>query len=104
MRKPAKGIQPTGEYVLIEIIPYGSPYNEQKGHAIVLPDQYQVGPWDYAHRGQIISVGPRVTLAQVGQYVLYPKFGFAKVHFQGKDYAMVYQHDLLATSETLPSW
>ncbi len=94
MAKPK--IKPLSDYLLI------MPLEEETKlpSGIVIPDTAKEKP----QKGEVIAVGPgkvddgeRVPLeVKVGDIVMYKKWGGTEVKFEGKEYLLVKEEDVLA--------
>ena len=102
-REPAPravGLRPTGDRVLIRPDTQTPPYAADPAHQIVLPERYAYGPWDVAHVGTVVALGPSVTVPlTVGDRVRYGKWSFAKFPHAGQEWVIVHQADILVVEE-----
>lgn len=63
---------------------------KQTSGGIYIPDSVTEKPQD----GEIVAVGPNTKL-KVGQRVIYTKWGGNEVEFEGKDYLIIKDVDIL---------
>ena len=90
-------IQPLHDRIVVE----AAPKEEKTASGIILPDTAQEKP----QRGSVIAVGPGKRLdsgslapvgVNVGDVVLYGKYGGTEVKVDGKDYIILRAEDVLA--------
>ena len=85
-------IKPLGDRVLVE----PAPAEERTTSGIIIPDTAQEKP----QRGTVVSVGagkkdePMTT--KVGDVVLYGKYAGTELKYEGKDYLIMRESDILA--------
>jgi chaperonin GroES len=89
-------IQPLGDRVLVEPVKEG----EQKKGGIIIPDSAKEKPTE----GKIIAIGTgkidekgnKIAFnVKVGDKVLMPKYGGTEVKFDGHDYQIMREEDIL---------
>ena len=93
-----KQLKPSNDRILIKPIDEG----EQTYGNIVIPDMGKEKP----EMGEVVSVGPgrlsefgqfiRVN-AKIGDIVLVPKIGTLRIDFEGEEYYIVQDREILAT-------
>lgn len=93
-----KTLQPTNDRVLLKPIEEG----EQKYGNIVIPDMGKerpeigevlaIGPGRLSEHGQLISV----RTCKVGDIVMVPKIGTLRVDFEGEEYYIAQDREILA--------
>ena len=85
-------IRPLADRVLIE----PAPAEETTASGIIIPDTAQEKP----QRGVVVAVGPgkpdEPTTVKVGDAVLYGKYSGTDLQFEGKDYMIMRESDILA--------
>ena len=93
-------LKPLGDRVVVKTV---SAEEKTKG-GIVLPDTAKEKPQE----GEVISVGPGRVLdngerlapeVEVGDRVIYAKYGGTEVKFDGEDYLILRESDVLAIVE-----
>jgi chaperonin GroES len=97
-------IQPLHDRIIVE----AAAKEEKSAGGIILPDTAQEKP----QRGKVLAVGPGKRLdsgqlapleVQVGDTVLYGKYGATEVKVDGKDYLILRAEDILAVLESEPA-
>lgn len=90
--------KPLNDMVLIEPEPPPDYARQQNYKHVVVPDKYKTGPTDPPRWGKVIAKGNncRKDVVAVGDRVLYAKFGWSELRWEGKTYALVREGDLLA--------
>ncbi len=92
-------IRPLHDRIVVE----AAPKEEKSAGGIILPDTAQEKP----QRGKVLAVGPGKRLdsgqlapvdVQVGDHVLYGKYGGTEVSVGGEDYIILRADDILAVS------
>ena len=94
-------LTPLNDCVLIEPEPDPT-YAEMTGTGLHIPEAYKYGPVDAPKWGRIVSFGPscKQIEVEVGDRVLYGKFGWSKVPIgEGKHLALVRELDLIAVDK-----
>lgn len=98
----SKTLIPQNDRVLIKPIDEG----EQMYGNIVIPDMGKERP----EMGEVVSIGPGrksefghyiAVNAKVGDVVLVPKIGTLRIDFEGQEYFIVQDREILATVKTL---
>ena len=93
-------MKPLGDRVIIKVLPQ----EEMLASGIVLPGNAKEKPQE----GEIVAVGPgrlldngnRVTPeVKVGDTVIYSKYAGTEVKFQGEEYLILSEKDILAISK-----
>jgi chaperonin GroES len=62
-------------------------------------DEYIVNPAQYSDKpevGLVLKIGPNVKFVSEGDYVLFSKYLASKYRFNGKDYFVVKEDDIVA--------
>ncbi|RYG33412.1 co-chaperone GroES [bacterium] len=94
-------IRPLHDRIVVE----AAPKEEKSAGGIILPDSAQEKP----QRGKVLAVGPGKRLdsgqlaaldVQVGDHVLYGKYGGTEVSVNGSDYIILRADDVLAVSNS----
>ena len=94
----AKNIRPTNDRILVKPIDEG----EKTYGSIVIPDMGKEKP----EMGEVVSIGPGRTSefghyipvkAKVGDVVLVPKIGTLRIDFEGDEFYIVQDKEILAT-------
>lgn len=94
-------IRPLHDRIVVE----AAPKEEKSAGGIILPDTAQEKP----QRGKVLAVGPGKRLdsgqlapidVQVGDHVLYGKYGGTEVSVGGNDYIILRADDVLAVSNS----
>ncbi len=94
-------IRPLHDRIVVE----AAPKEEKSAGGIILPDTAQEKP----QRGKVLAVGPGKRLdsgqlapidVQVGDHVLYGKYGGTEVSVKGTDYIILRADDILAVSNS----
>ena len=85
-------LKPLGDRILVESLPA-----EEKVGGIYIPDTAQEKP----QKGKVVAVGPGnkenpVTL-KVGDQILYGKYSGTEIKYQGSEYLIMKESDVLAT-------
>jgi len=97
-------IQPLHDRIIVE----AAAKEEKTAGGIILPDTAQEKP----QRGSVLAVGPGKRLdsgqlapvgVNVGDVVLYGKYGGTEVKVDGKDYIILRVDDILAVLESEPA-
>ena len=92
-------IRPLHDRIVVE----AAPKEEKSAGGIILPDTAQEKP----QRGKVLAVGPGKRLdsgqlapvdVQVGDHVLYGKYGGTEVSVGGNDYIILRADDILAVA------
>ena len=92
-------LRPLHDRIVVE----AAPKEEKSAGGIILPDTAQQKP----QRGKVLAVGPGKRLdsgqlapldVQVGDHVLYGKYGGSEVSVGGVDYVLLRAEDVLAVS------
>ena len=89
-------IKPLGDRVIIELVEQ----EETTASGIVLPDSAQEKPQE----GKVVAVGPgsiqngeRIAPeVKEGDQIIYSKFAGTEVNYEGKDYLILRESDILA--------
>ncbi|RYG48019.1 co-chaperone GroES [bacterium] len=93
-------LQPLHDRIVVE----AAPKEEKSAGGIILPDSAQEKP----QRGKVLAVGPgkrldsgqlSATGINVGDTVLYGKYGATEVKVDGEDYLILRAEDVLAVLE-----
>tara|TARA_B100000902_G_scaffold73133_1_gene78302 strand:- start:62 stop:334 length:273 start_codon:yes stop_codon:yes gene_type:complete len=84
-------LKPLGDRILVEALPA-----ENKVGGIYIPDTAQEKP----QKGKVVAVGPGntenpVTL-KVGEQILYGKYSGTEIKYEGSDYLIMRESDVLA--------
>ena len=84
-------LKPLGDRILVESLPA-----EEKVGGIYIPDTAQEKP----QKGKVVAVGPGnkenpVTL-KVGEQILYGKYSGTELKFEGNEYLIMKESDVLA--------
>ena len=84
-------LKPLGDRILVEALPA-----ENKVGGIYIPDTAQEKP----QKGKVVAVGPGntenpVTL-KVGEQILYGKYSGTEIKYEGSDYLIMKESDVLA--------
>ena len=84
-------LKPLGDRILVEALPV-----ENKVGGIYIPDTAQEKP----QKGKVVAVGPGntenpVTL-KVGEQILYGKYSGTEIKYEGSDYLIMRESDVLA--------
>lgn len=96
---PTMDIRPLHDRIVVE----AAPKEEKSAGGIILPDTAQEKP----QRGKVLAVGPGKRLdsgqlapvdVQVGDHVLYGKYGGTEVSVGGNDYIILRADDILAVA------
>jgi|SRR6056300_875382 chaperonin GroES len=100
----AKLLQPTNDRILIKPIDEG----EQTYGSIVIPDMGKEKP----EMGEVIAIGPgrftetgtlnTVRSCKVGDIVLVPKIGTLRIDFEGEEYYIAQDREVLAVVKIEP--
>ena len=97
-------IRPLHDRIIVE----AAAKEEKTSGGIILPDSAQEKP----QRGEVLAVGPGKRLdsgqlappdVQVGDHVLYGKYGGTEVTVDGKDYIILRADDVLAVQPSAPT-
>ncbi|MGV3617182.1 MAG: co-chaperone GroES [Fimbriimonas sp.] len=97
-------IQPLHDRIIVE----AAAKEEKSAGGIILPDTAQEKP----QRGKVLAVGPGKRLdsgqlapldVQVGDTVLYGKYGGTEVKVDGTDYVILRAEDVLAVLQNEPA-
>lgn len=83
-------IQPLFDKVLIK----PQKAEEKTASGIYIPD---TAKQDKPQIGEVISVGKDVKVVQVGQNVVFAKYGPTEINLESEDYLIVKEEDILAT-------
>ena len=85
-------IKPLADRVLVA----PAPAEEKTASGIIIPDTAKEKP----QRGQIVARGPgkkdEPMTVELGDYVLYSKYGGTELTFEGKDYLIMRESDIHA--------
>jgi len=93
-------LRPLHDRIIVE----AAAKEEKSAGGIILPDTAQEKP----QRGKVLAVGPGKRLdsgqlatldVQVGDFVLYGKYGGTEVTVDGEDYVILRADDILAVQE-----
>ena len=72
-----------------------APADEKTKGGIIIPDTAKEKP----QKGEVIAVGPgkdgNLMTVQVGDLVLYGKYSGQEIHFEGSDYLIMREEDIL---------
>ena len=84
-------MKPIADRVIIK----PAPADEKTKGGIIIPDTAKEKP----QRGEVIAVGPgkdgNLMTVQVGDTVLYGKYSGQEIHFEGVDYLIMREEDVL---------
>ena len=85
-------LKPLGDRILVESLPA-----EEKVGGIYIPDTAQEKP----QKGKVVAVGPGnkenpITL-KVGDQILYGKYSGTEIKYEGSEYLIMKESDVLAT-------
>ncbi|MEQ1744750.1 MAG: co-chaperone GroES [Saprospiraceae bacterium] len=84
-------MKPIADRVIIK----PAPAEEKTKGGIIIPDTAKEKP----QRGEVIAVGPgkdgNLMTVQVGDIVLYGKYSGQEIHFEGADYLIMREDDIL---------
>ena len=84
-------LKPLGDRILVEALPA-----ENKVGGIYIPDTAQEKP----QKGKVVAVGPGNTenpvLLKVGEKILYGKYSGTEIKYEGSDYLIMRESDVLA--------
>lgn len=83
-------IQPLFDKVLIK----PQKAEEKTASGIYIPD---TAKQDKPQIGEVISVGKDVKVVQVGQTVVFAKYGLTEINLESEDYLIIKEEDILAT-------
>lgn len=87
----ALSIRPLADRVLVE----AAPAEEKTSSGIIIPDTAKEKP----QRGEVVAVGPgkdgNLMTVQVGDIVLYGKYAGQELNFEGQDYLIMREDDIL---------
>nr|WP_305037028.1 co-chaperone GroES [Pedobacter sp. SYP-B3415] len=85
-------IKPIGDRVVVE----AAPAEEKTASGIYIPDTAKEKP----QQGTVVAVGPgkkdEPTTVQVGDQVIYGKYGGTEITYEGKEYLIMREGDLYA--------
>ncbi|WP_129715274.1 co-chaperone GroES [Pedobacter sp. SYP-B3415] len=88
----AINIKPIGDRVVVE----AAPAEEKTASGIYIPDTAKEKP----QQGTVVAVGPgkkdEPTTVQVGDQVIYGKYGGTEITYEGKEYLIMREGDLYA--------
>lgn len=89
-------LQALNDHILIEPEAIET-YEEQQGFThVVTPERFKYGPTDPPKWGRVASKGQCCNdFLKVGDRVLYAKFGWALVTYEGTEYNMLREGDIL---------
>ncbi len=89
-------MKPINDRVLIK----PSPAEEKTKAGIIIPDTAKEKP----QRGEVIAVGPgkdgQAMTVKPGDIVLYGKYAGQEVHYEGEDYLIMREDDILVILES----
>ena len=84
-------IKPLADRVIVEV----SPAEEKTASGLIIPDTAKEKP----QRGEVVAVGPgkdgNLMTVQVGDTVLYGKYAGQELNFEGYDYLIMREDDIL---------
>jgi chaperonin GroES len=84
-------MKPTNDRVVIK----PAPAEEKTKGGIIIPDTAKEKP----QRGEVVAVGPgkdgNLMTVQVGDIVLYGKYAGQELHYEGQDYIIMREDDIL---------
>ena len=84
-------MKPIADRVIIK----PAPAEEKTKGGIIIPDTAKEKP----QRGEVVAVGPgkdgNLMTVQVGDIVLYGKYSGQEIHFEGMDYLIMREDDIL---------
>ncbi|TNE48343.1 MAG: co-chaperone GroES [Bacteroidetes bacterium] len=84
-------MKPIADRVIIK----PAPADEKTKGGIIIPDTAKEKP----QRGEVVAVGPgkdgNLMTVQVGDTVLYGKYSGQEIHFEGVDYLIMREDDIL---------
>lgn len=84
-------MKPIGDRVVIK----PAPAEEKTKGGIIIPDTAKEKP----QRGEVVAVGPgkdgNLMTVQVGDIVLYGKYAGQEINFEGEDYMIMREDDIL---------
>lgn len=84
-------MKPINDRVIIK----PAPAEEKTAGGIIIPDNAKEKP----QKGEVIAVGPgkdgNLMTVQAGDTVLYGKYAGQELHFEGKDYLIMREDDIL---------
>lgn len=84
-------MKPIADRVIIK----PAPADEKTKGGLIIPDTAKEKP----QRGEVVAVGPgkdgNLMTVQVGDIVLYGKYSGQEIHFEGTDYLIMREDDIL---------
>lgn len=90
-------LKPLGDRIVIELVEL----EEKTASGIVLPDSAKEKPQEgkvvAVGTGRVLESGERVALeVSVGDHIIFSKYAGTEVKFQGEEYLIVRENDILA--------
>lgn len=81
-------MKPTRDRLIVEVVPE----DKVSQGGVVLPDTAGEKP----QRGKVVSIGPKVEEVEQGDEVLFSKYGGTELKYQGDDFLVLAEADVLA--------